>query len=1349
MGRACDCCDDDIVACDTAINFDMPCLCGSQDYGFDDSGDYVTVFVFVHNLDDETKNNCYYERQADGTDKKICDFEENEFTIRINSKFIGNNVGDPDAVGMGNWSDSYKKTGDVIGVTAPFRDSEDCGGFDPVCKCITPQFSYGTENPLFPCVGYIIQGNTSRSQCAAIGGQFLFEDDCEVPTYRPCCESGYQKRLAAGDCNSILEPGIFYPYIINNACSRRNIWCSPCPTANMGFEAVPESFKVTYTYSVRYFFNEELQKVEYIPISEEEVIDIFPRIRKLIEGSRERNFEIDYDHPFTDCDSGVIMYNSGDGGTASLRTRGRYSFSCGEFSFIIRAEGQAVAGGAARPAITYNRQDYGNFNYTTGSVDERIGSDIYYHFFDVEAINVKDIAGIFDGQIPCPDDRLVSPTFDPSVQSPNIPDAARTKISVTIAATSEEAVNKFRNFVNSFENTCASQVCFYSKQDKFIPKKEILTAIDNGDVIIYDKDLLRKYHDISCGTLEYYYVHDGRYRWWGDIGFELYPSSVSGYVNNNNTMFALYSEKNFYGSFDSMMFKIIDDRIRRTSSHTLYGPNAASPRGGGPYNTVNPNKVFDYDFTSSTYQDYREYSTQETRHRAFDSIIIGHQKDDPCCSLTKNIEEGKYSIEIDLGTPDYGGKEPAFYEYYYHFAPTEEITYTLTASNGHTCEFTSTQLDRHELPECLVRSYSSYSNYIYYKVDYGNNLNVFNSIDQFSSVGFFYSADYYNADYLVYHEQLMPDCKYDLRITHRLFDENEYNCNNFIYFAGGGGSSGAKIFNTYIKPWEGETLSQNGNVANTTIIRGTQYGYNQKVYQIYEQSIEPGHLNKCVWSTGYTFSRLEPGDTRCGYLNVYAECGFEHSEIASEEIPISIAINNPGATCSQKLSSQRLSTYKLYYGAGEAEPEEGYCNQQEPPGNANFYWPGGYSSSYWRGCKTGNVLKKATTTEWLEKSMGKACGGMINIVGDKIVQHTVSPDPRERHNREVEVLRIKNSEYKGGKFTLNFSDAEEHTDELGSFFIIKGPSLQQLFDTSKINLSFIDGPSLDDYLAESFNVSNYGKTSVYGEPNFIGVETVPLSSGMEFRYRIIGGQVAYSLTYPISLSAHNVTELGKSIDVFGSARCVDDCCTEYEYDPPVVSRELPANVASIPDGGTMTCRFGGEGVNGSIQNSEGLNAGWEYFRHTALLQKVADNIPDSYDLRGFEIGVYSRTTSCASFISSLETLFTDTISYSYYSTTLRWFNTIGGSWSTYIPRQTEAEPNIINPKWTKYAAGNQLVAIQEIVYAYGYSRLCGDATRTIMGNEVCNAAGGDSDDLRTYYNYRDFAPYTTLSVIRK
>ena len=181
--------------------------------------------------------------------------------------------------------------------------------------------------------------------------------------------------------------------------------------------------------------------------------------------------------------------------------------------------------------------------------------------------------------------------------------------------------------------------------------------------------------------------------------------------------------------------------------------------------------------------------------------------------------------------------------------------------------------------------------------------------------------------------------------------------------------------------------------------------------------------------------------------------------------------------------------------------------------------------------------------------------------------------------------KIKNSEYKGGKFTLNFKDAEEHIDELGSFFIIRGPSLGQLFDIDKIDLSFIDGPSLDDHLAETFNVSYYENKNRYTQPNLIGVETVPLSSGMEFRYRIIDGNVAYSLTYPISLSAHKVTQLGKSIDVFGRMRCVDDCCTEFEYDPPTVSRERPD---------ATTCTLAGEGVDGSIQNSEGLNSGWEF-----------------------------------------------------------------------------------------------------------------------------------------------------------
>jgi hypothetical protein len=1452
MGRACDCCGDDVV-CDDIT----PCQsCYDDSCGETDElniDDYVSVIVMAHNIDDDEKNNCIDDD---------CDFVDVPFDIHI-GPYFGSDIGE-------NSKYVNKKKGELdhatkIGQTAPFVDSEACGGFDPVCKCITPYYlvyDNGTvtiDGELIPISkeyynfgnrrnipslglpdrnddryagnyeGYIVYRNYAKSDCDRIGGQFVFDSDCKqkpTPSFTSAFEYAfllwpeylYSSFLAWNrpDTAIVMEhtlpPDDIYSFFDNPSGSypiNPTEWHENDPRFSSVILVDGRETQLRYYDASLYSFSHG-----YGPAEEAYTKGFY------YSGALINTIEIDentieqYYQTILSVDIDSIAANGGEYGitigeaaqvlppfTATYND-GKTITSFYEDAPQIFIDGSPVGAhdvyfeatqfGAVFPPTFSRAQQHpendGRFpviaitNNKTGEiyrprlilVENRFENNAFTNRFTYETSDEIRSSSSGDKYTAVEEDSFftswraaykiygrnafgiyphsrasalltrlpdLSPTFDPSIQSPNVPSSSRTKISVTIAATSEAAVNKLRSSISAANPRCEG-FCGYNYYDgrssgsadyndsnnRWKIEEEIRYALDNDQVIIYDKAELFEKHSEFCKAFPDYAASSAFYGNAGVPNYYYQPVAAQSY---NDMAIYLNSETPFNGGVEIYNFSIRGDVLSgpTTARHDIDRDrnissklDTAKLRLNDNNNKISPLVFYDVDDPAELEDAEKEYLREFYAFKMFDVCPI-----DYCCTLKEELEN--YSLEIDLGQNDYGGKEPAFYEYYYHFAPTEEITYTMTASNGHTCEFTSTQLDRGELPECLFqrdyRTGYSTSLPIYYKVDYGKNGGRFHtSIDQFNSVGFMS-----NDDYLIDDERLMPDCKYDLKIVHSpRADENPYGCDNRA------GYSRFSAGTTYIKPWEGEE-----SAINTTIIQGTQYGAVETDSYPFEPYIfsDGSNPSRCKWRVGYdpNLWEAEEGDIRCGNIHTIKYCGFLNTGIGSMQIPIVQSINDPASTCRTKVTASRIATYTGYYAVGEAAPEDGYCDERGPR-----------DSAYYPGCKEGNVLKKATTTEWLEKSMGKGCSGMITyerIYGSdareieserKIVQYTVFPDPRERHNRDIEVLRIKNSEYKGGKFTLNFKDAEEHTDELGSFFIIRGPDLAQLFDTGKIDLSFIDGPSLDDHLAETFNTSHYGKTRPYSlyienQPNLIGVETVPLSSGMEFRYRIIGGNVAYSLTYPISLSAHNVTQLGKSIDVFGRMRCVDDCCTEFEHDPPIVSRGA--------------CTLAGEGVGRSIQNSEGLNSGWEFHRRTALFQKVADNIPDSYNVRNFDLGVYSRTTSCDSFISSLNTLFIETTS-SY----LSWFDRIGtggNAWSIYIPRRLEGESSI-NPNWSQYrSAGDFSIVAQPAYFYYDYTvnlyaRACGDVEIVNVGNEICNAAGGDRYDELSYYDYRFWQP---------
>ena len=853
------------------------------------------------------------------------------------------------------------------------------------------------------------------------------------------------------------------------------------------------------------------------------------------------------------------------------------------------------------------------------------------------------------------------PTFDPSIE-PEIPGQSRTKVSVTIAATSEKAVEYLRKVINDDANIedCESDLCRnfrYSRVGQTLVgsidlKEEIKYALNNEDedgnnpnIIIYDKQIIQDINTENCNTLPYFNEQSYSWRWSNsDAGYERIPSSNYGLkITRQGVGVYLSSDSVFHGKVFSY------NGIIKTYD--------AEDENGGLVFFIDVYNSDDY-YTSKTMRDirttlfYTQYLRNPSEYYECASCSVEELKDletdhrkqfkgfellrqcnaNACCILQENI--GEYKLKITRPELDYEGKEPALYKHYYVFnyynrnnafysdevklPNIEPIEYTINiVSDGgqqYSCSFTSDDLDEQYLTTGMEDLFSCFNpeneyckrlflTYILggFYLSYGGGVGVTSGryTYNYNPRGWRESAPWY----LVNDEALKPDCLYDLLLSSPRPDST--NCSTCF----------ATQYLATFEEYDGV-----GVIGN--IISGKMYG-NVVSNVISDDPYIYKDDNQCMWylpCTAYS-PPATLNQIKCGGLHADATCGVIGSQLGSLELPIFKSIPDPASDC---LLTQQIGTYTHYHSeAGSTSYEmDGYCNPEQDFDN----------------CRSDHALKKTTTTEWLEKSMGRACGGMVSLPytlqggvcqnEDQLWKREISPDPRERYNRDTYVLRLKDAEYKSGELELDFSKAQEMQDGDGNtFFYIQGESIESFFDTSKIEMGNAVELVRDAYQEMIEASTDYGL-------RIIGADTVELGTGLELRYSFIGkSQIKLQLIYPVFLQGYSVDYIGKTLDIFGSRRCVDDCCTEYEYDPPAIGYNLS-------DG---SCPYGGEGVDGSIKNAEGYNTGFDYWRKTAFYNAAAATVPESYKINKITMRGIQVVINCANFesLDNIETLISD------------------------------------------------------------------------------------------------------------
>ena len=851
----------------------------------------------------------------------------------------------------------------------------------------------------------------------------------------------------------------------------------------------------------------------------------------------------------------------------------------------------------------------------------------------------------------------LSQTFDPSIE-PEIPGQSRTKVSVTIAATSEKIVEYLRKVINdqAYVKDCQGDLCGNIRRyaenlvGSIDLKEEIKYALDNEDedgnnpnIIIYDKQIIQDINTENCDTLPY--LDDQDYYWRpvqgsNPLEYERVPSpstaiklkatrlGVGVYLSSdsvfNGKVFAyngviktydqgLVFFRENYNSDDFYTSKKMRDLYIRYSYYR------------------NPSEYYECD--SCTFEELKDLEA-EYRQQFKGFKLLKQCALNVCCTLQENI--GEYKLKIIRPELDYEGKEPALYKHYYvindysfnntanpfysyevKLPDIQPIKYNINIfSDGgqeYSCSFTSDALDGQYLgtgTEGLVDCFNPENEYCksllllpILSSFYLSGSGQLNAVGLTSARYTYFRDNRYNMSYwkiynlplyLLDDEELRPDCLYDLRLYSPRPDNTTcYTCFATQYLA---------------------TFEEYDGVGEGDIISGTMYG-NVVSNVISDNPYIYKGGNQCMWylpCTPYP-SHATVNQIRCGGLYADGACGVIGTQLSSLELPIFKSIPDPASDC---LLTQQIGTYTHYHSeAGSTSYEmDGYCNPEQDYSN----------------CKNSPALKKTTTTEWLEKSMGRACGGMMSLPytsletvcqnEDQLWKWEISPDPRERYNRDIYAFRLKYAEYKSGELELDFSKAQEMQDGDGNtFFYIQGESIGSFFDTSKIDMGNAVELIQDKYQEL---ISTYSNQNL----RIIGDDVVELGTGLELRYSFIGNsQIKLQLIYPAFLQGYSVDYIGKSLDLFGSRRCVDDCCTEYEYDPPSVAFTDPYTGSS--------CGYGGEGVDGSIKNAEGYNTGFSYWRRTAFFSAAAATVPDSYNINDITMRVIQVVVDCVRFES--------------------------------------------------------------------------------------------------------------------